>query len=101
MAAMKQCRGFAAIFAEVAFSLSQVFSGITLTKFSGIVVLYFSKSQIFQVSFCSSFESFFLFFWGGGGSCGQSECVGVVPVSARKNRALSTEFVIAAVFIAS
>lgn len=28
---------------------SSVFSGITLTKFSGIVVLYFSKSQIFQV----------------------------------------------------
>ena len=70
MAAMTQCRGFAAIFAEVAFSLSQVFSGITLTKFSGIVVLYFSKSQIFQVSFCSSFESFFLFFFfeGGGGA---------------------------------
>lgn len=67
MAAMTQCRGFAAILAEVAFSLSQVFSGITLTKFSGIVVLYFSKSQIFQVSFCSSFESFFLFFLGGGG----------------------------------
>ena len=62
MAALTQCRGFAAIFAEVAFSLSQVFSGITLTKFSGIVVLYFSKSQIFQVSFCSSLESFFSFF---------------------------------------
>ena len=67
MAAMTQCRGFAAIFAEVTFSLSQVFSGITLTKFSGIVVLYFSKSQIFQVSFCSSLETFFSFFFGGGG----------------------------------
>ena len=98
---MTQCRSFGAILAEVAFSLSQVFSGITLTKFSGIVVLYFSKSQIFQVIFCSSFECFFFFLGGGGGSCGQSECVGVVSVSARKNRALSTEFVIAAVFIAS
>lgn len=29
--------------------LSQVFSGITLTKFGGIVVLAFSKSKIFQV----------------------------------------------------
>ncbi|KAJ7371486.1 NPC intracellular cholesterol transporter 1 [Desmophyllum pertusum] len=28
---------------------SSVLSGITLTKFSGILVLYFSKSQIFQV----------------------------------------------------
>ncbi|XP_038248354.1 NPC intracellular cholesterol transporter 1 [Dermochelys coriacea] len=28
---------------------SSVFSGITLTKFGGIVVLYFSKSQIFQI----------------------------------------------------
>lgn len=27
----------------------QVFSGITLTKFGGIVVLAFSKSQIFQI----------------------------------------------------
>ena len=30
---------------------TQVLSGITLTKFSGILVLYFSKSQIFQVCF--------------------------------------------------
>lgn len=28
---------------------SSVFSGITLTKFGGIIVLYFAKSQIFQV----------------------------------------------------
>ena len=28
---------------------SQVLSGITLTKFAGIVVLAFAKSQIFQV----------------------------------------------------
>uniref|UniRef100_A0A8C0GUA5 NPC intracellular cholesterol transporter 1 n=1 Tax=Chelonoidis abingdonii TaxID=106734 RepID=A0A8C0GUA5_CHEAB len=28
---------------------SSVFSGITLTKFGGIVVLFFSKSQIFQI----------------------------------------------------
>ena len=28
---------------------SQVLSGITLTKFSGIVVLAFAKSQIFQI----------------------------------------------------
>lgn len=27
----------------------QVFSGITLTKFGGIVVLAFAKSQIFQI----------------------------------------------------
>lgn len=27
----------------------QVFSGITLTKFGGIVVLAFSKSQIFKI----------------------------------------------------
>jgi len=27
----------------------QVFSGITLTKFVGIVILAFSKSQIFQI----------------------------------------------------
>jgi len=30
---------------------SSVFSGITLTKFGGIVVLYFAKSQIFQIFF--------------------------------------------------
>ena len=30
---------------------SSVFSGITLTKFFGILVLAFSKSQIFEVSF--------------------------------------------------
>lgn len=30
-------------------SFYQVFSGITLTKFGGIVVLAFSKSQIFQI----------------------------------------------------
>jgi Niemann-Pick C1 protein len=29
---------------------SSVFSGITLTKFGGIIVLAFAKSQIFQVS---------------------------------------------------
>lgn len=28
---------------------SSVFSGITLTKFGGIIVLYFAKSQIFQI----------------------------------------------------
>lgn len=28
---------------------SSIFSGITLTKFGGIIVLYFAKSQIFQV----------------------------------------------------
>lgn len=31
------------------FFFCQVFSGITLTKFGGIVVLAFSKSQIFKV----------------------------------------------------
>lgn len=31
---------------------SSVFSGITLTKFGGIIVLGFAKSQIFQVFFC-------------------------------------------------
>lgn len=30
-------------------SFSQVFSGITLTKFGGILILALSKSQIFQV----------------------------------------------------
>lgn len=30
---------------------SSVFSGITLTKFGGIVILGFAKSQIFQVSY--------------------------------------------------
>lgn len=30
---------------------SSVFSGITLTKFGGIIVLGFAKSQIFQVGF--------------------------------------------------
>jgi Niemann-Pick C1 protein len=37
---------------------SSVFSGITLTKFGGIIVLAFAKSQIFQVvksnDFCGS-----------------------------------------------
>lgn len=28
---------------------SSIFSGITLTKFGGIIVLYFAKSQIFKV----------------------------------------------------
>jgi len=31
---------------------SSVFSGITLTKFGGIIVLGFAKSQIFQVDLC-------------------------------------------------
>lgn len=31
------------------FFYCQVFSGITLTKFGGIVVLAFSKSQIFKI----------------------------------------------------
>ena len=34
--------------------MPQVFSGITLTKFGGIVVLAFSSSQIFEVMFKES-----------------------------------------------
>ena len=36
---------------------ASVFSGITLTKFFGISVLAFSKSQIFEVSYTVAFLS--------------------------------------------
>ena len=35
--------------AEIVYWLFQVLSGITLTKFAGIVVLAFAKSQIFKI----------------------------------------------------
>ena len=31
------------------FCLSQVFSGITITKFLGVFILFFAKSQIFEI----------------------------------------------------
>jgi len=40
---------------------SSVFSGITLTKFGGIVVLYFAKSQIFQIFFFRMYVGIVLF----------------------------------------
>nr|CAH7739264.1 unnamed protein product [Callosobruchus chinensis] len=40
---------------------SSVFSGITLTKFGGIIVLYFAKSQIFQVFYFRMYLGIVLF----------------------------------------
>jgi len=40
---------------------SSVFSGITLTKFGGIVVLYFAQSQIFQIFFFRMYVGIVLF----------------------------------------
>ncbi|CAH1236520.1 unnamed protein product [Diabrotica balteata] len=40
---------------------SSIFSGITLTKFGGIIVLYFAKSQIFQVFYFRMYLGIVLF----------------------------------------
>jgi len=40
---------------------SSVFSGITLTKFGGIIVLYFAKSQIFQIFYFRMYLGVVLF----------------------------------------
>jgi len=40
---------------------SSVFSGITLTKFGGIIVLYFAQSQIFQIFFFRMYVGIVLF----------------------------------------
>jgi len=40
---------------------SSVFSGITLTKFGGILVLYFAQSQIFQIFFFRMYVGIVLF----------------------------------------
>jgi hypothetical protein len=40
---------------------SQIFSGITLTKFGGILVLGFAKSQIFQVFYFRMYLGIVLF----------------------------------------
>lgn len=42
-------------------STLQVFSGITLTKFGGIIVLGFAKSQIFQVFYFRMYLGIVLF----------------------------------------
>lgn len=49
--------------AEIALSTmgASVFSGITLTKFGGIIVLAFSKSQIFQVFYFRMYLGIVLF----------------------------------------
>ena len=42
------------------FHILQVLSGITLTKFGGIIVLAFAKSQIFQVFYFRMYLSIVL-----------------------------------------
>lgn len=42
--------------------LSQVFSGITITKFLGVFILFFAKSQIFEVYYFRMYMCMLL--WG-------------------------------------
>lgn len=46
---------------NLTFVCLQVFSGITLTKFGGIIVLGFAKSQIFQVFYFRMYLGIVLF----------------------------------------